>query len=284
MRSTSFAAVAVAFLASASGASAAGLPELDVHTLASAKPIPTSVTDDKQVPTTNPLAVVHGAAQDLYIGSSANASATATFGTLKAYSDALKANDNIAEAQSDAESTFIDDFNGSTFLNNATYYASFNINGTTSAQPQFGPGPSVQVTWRLDDLTARTTILLGAWHLGNPVTSFSIPFQVPVGDETRWYVDLSTFTYDGAQSVPGLVFANFGHTVLNHIDPAGGASAVVGASGHDYATPAAVPEPATWAMLLLGVGAVGGAARRRRQPRRAPTGWLEDSPPSTTIA
>ena len=28
----------------------------------------------------------------------------------------------------------------------------------------------------------------------------------------------------------------------------------------------AVPEPATWAMMLLGFGAVGFAMRRRRQP------------------
>jgi hypothetical protein len=29
---------------------------------------------------------------------------------------------------------------------------------------------------------------------------------------------------------------------------------------------AAVPEPATWAMILMGFGAIGFASRRRRQP------------------
>jgi hypothetical protein len=30
-----------------------------------------------------------------------------------------------------------------------------------------------------------------------------------------------------------------------------------------------VPEPSTWAMMLLGFGAIGFATRRRRQPKLA---------------
>ena len=42
---------------------------------------------------------------------------------------------------------------------------------------------------------------------------------------------------------------------------------LVSASGHDYASPGVgtptVPEPSTWAMMLLGFAGLGYAARRR---------------------
>ena len=37
-----------------------------------------------------------------------------------------------------------------------------------------------------------------------------------------------------------------------------------GAAGHFTLSYMAVPEPATWTMMLLGLGAIGFAARRRR--------------------
>ena len=33
----------------------------------------------------------------------------------------------------------------------------------------------------------------------------------------------------------------------------------------------AVPEPSTWAMLLVGFGAIGGAMRARRKPKSTPS-------------
>jgi hypothetical protein len=40
----------------------------------------------------------------------------------------------------------------------------------------------------------------------------------------------------------------------------------VGVSGYDYATPASVPEPLSWASMLLGFGVTGYTSRRRRRP------------------
>ena len=43
-----------------------------------------------------------------------------------------------------------------------------------------------------------------------------------------------------------------------------------GGFGFDFAIGGAVPEPSTWAMMLIGFGALGYAGyRRRREPRAA---------------
>lgn len=57
--------------------------------------------------------------------------------------------------------------------------------------------------------------------------------------------------------------SNFGDTLLN----SGLAFAGITVAGEPV-DPGAVPEPATWAMLILGFGAVGAAMRRRRHTAR----------------
>ena len=266
MRSIVLVAVsAISTAASAGSALAAGQPELDVHTLAAGAAANVGVRDDQTVPTNNPNATLNSSVQDVAGASFAHASATATFGALHAYSDAFLADPNQGDAQSSSEATYIDYFDGSAWVTGKTYNLSFNITGSTSAQPQFGPGPSAQVTWRLDDLTSLDTILLGAWDQSKPFTNFVVPFLIPAGHVARLYIDLDLFTYDGTQSVPGLVFADYKDTIINHIDAADGSGpAIVGLSGHDYATSAAIPEPATWGLMIGGFGLAGAALRRRR--------------------
>ncbi len=94
---------------------------------------------------------------------------------------------------------------------------------------------------------------------------------------TLQFADTSSLTYDGAEIVGGLPPANGdqGASYTNGVvsyDTKGG-SKIVGAQfassensfEFDNLAISAVPEPATWGMMLLGFGAVGSVVRRRRQ-------------------
>ena len=60
----------------------------------------------------------------------------------------------------------------------------------------------------------------------------------------------------------------FGQPYLNGFTNIGN-QALTNSAPYTIATPGAVPEPATWAMMLLGLGFVGGVLRTRR--RQNPT-------------
>jgi hypothetical protein len=73
-------------------------------------------------------------------------------------------------------------------------------------------------------------------------------------------------TYDWVDARYHTDFGNSGYTFLKMLTPGTGYASE---SGETYLTelPAAVPEPQSWAMLILGFGVVGGALRRRRDAR-----------------
>jgi hypothetical protein len=88
----------------------------------------------------------------------------------------------------------------------------------------------------------------------------------PAGEASAITAD-TTFPYNpaavefGAQlsgENPAKVLARFDN----------GNAAIIASSVEDISNPGVVPEPATWAMLIVGFGAVGFAARRRRQMRQ----------------
>lgn len=100
---------------------------------------------------------------------------------------------------------------------------------------------------------------------GSPQTATSYPFSGGVLDIYGLVFALANGDSVNLWSngkVPG-VGLNYGVGVTNGTDVL------------DYASPvslSAVPEPATWAMMLVGFAAVGMAARRRRQPVHALAG------------
>ena len=270
MRSIDLAAVsAVALLAWASSALANGVSSLTVNTLANANPGPTSAMDS-QSSTTSAGLISLSHDTDVSGLSFAGGFAQATYGALHAYAEAFDSVSpggvyELGEAQATADASYTEFFAAP--LVDKADALKIAISGVTSPQPQFGPGPSAVVNWRLDDLTARETIFLGGWSLNNPVSVFNVPYVIPAGHETRLYVDLFVFAYDGSLSKPGVVFADFQDTVQTYIDSTDGGGPVIGLSGHDYSSPtldAGVPEPAAWALMILGMGALGGLARRRR--------------------
>lgn len=65
--------------------------------------------------------------------------------------------------------------------------------------------------------------------------------------------------------VPGLTYGLAGDTIT--INWGGTSTQNSFQATFDVASQGAVPEPATWAMMLLGFGFVGGAMRSRRRPK-----------------
>jgi hypothetical protein len=270
MRSIDLAAVsAVALLASAGAALASGLPTLTVNTLANANPGPTSASDS-QSSTTDPALISLSHDTDVSGLSFAGSFAQASYGALHAYAEAFDSVSpggvyELGEAQATADASYAEFFSAP--LVDKADALTIAINGVTSPQPQFGPGPSAVVIWRLEDITARDNIFTGGWALGDPLSVFNVPYVIPAGHETRLYVDLFVFAYDGSLSKPGVVYADYKDTVQTYIDSTDGGGPVIGLSGHDYSSPTldgGVPEPAAWALMILGFGALGGLARQRR--------------------
>lgn len=80
-------------------------------------------------------------------------------------------------------------------------------------------------------------------------------------------VSMSGMNVNGSILAPSALVSLSGSTIMGSViaDRFTAAGATVGGQGFSgHASPGAVPEPSTWAMLILGFGAVGAAMRRRR--------------------
>ncbi len=209
--------------------------------------------------------ITSSAADALASGSYAHAYVTTDFGTLHAYADAfLAAGDPSPDAQARADSQYVDYFAAGSFPSIATL--TFVITGShTPSADLIGPGADAELSWDFVDVTTNEGLAFGNWSSTDaPPVPVVASVAVPLNHATALRVIFSASAYASPRQNPFQIFADYSNTVHTYIDAGAGMPDVIGTSGHDYALPvsAAVPEPASWALLIVGFGLVGTAMRR----------------------
>ncbi|WP_375426969.1 PEPxxWA-CTERM sorting domain-containing protein [uncultured Sphingomonas sp.] len=107
---------------------------------------------------------------------------------------------------------------------------------------------------------------LGATEITLPVVPYTVNIGVPTDPNSSFYNALigsgGTFSSLAVDPPFNLVFGDLGGRFVNDVSITSKSAAW--SLEYDY-TPLrpVVPEPATWAMMIVGFGAIGGAMRRR---------------------
>ena len=216
--------------------------------------------DIKISPATNATVDYAHDASMLLDGSYANAQTTATFGALHVYADAYRATGSDAQAHAAARSV---DYIPSTSIGGGMLNQFFSINGSLAPGGEdFGNVSQVYFQTLSYDETNGALLDNTAWTstLADPTAMIPVSFAVPTGHDVQNIVYFSASAYSSYGVVD---YADYSDTIHIYMTSGPGGPDVVGASGHDYAPPSAVPEPATWAMMLAGFGLAGGLLRRR---------------------
>lgn len=165
--------------------------------------------------------------------------------------------------------TIIEDFEG--FATGASIGSNAFALNTTSG---IGAIPAFGSTGNYGSVLGGGTYSLG--FAPSSVFSFVLGSLDSYNSLTLYFADTTSLTYSGSAIVGGLPPADGNQSAaatngMVSYDVAGG-SPIVGALfasstnsfEFDNLATAPVPEPSTWAMMLLGFGAVGAAVRRRR--------------------
>ena len=116
---------------------------------------------------------------------------------------------------------------------------------------------------KLDDLTTGLNLLTVN------VNSAATPASFTRSSTGWYYTDWTTYSFDVAGA--DLIGHNFMLSLLANDCPYGGHAgyAYLDGFGSVLPEPGAVPEPATWAMMILGFGAAGAAMRNNRRRQAA---------------
>jgi hypothetical protein len=189
--------------------------------------------------------------------------------TLAAPTAAGYAVETFGAAAAGVNETFSQTINGVTFA-----YSGVNIiaandptygqygNGTTYASAYSGVGPAGATSSYRLDVTGGTGSYFGA-YIGAADAVNTITFDL-AGGGTFVY----TPTGPNAPADQGSTFVNFTFTGGERYTGLTVSTSAGTGFETDNHTVAAVPEVATWAMLLVGFGAVGGVMRRQRPALR----------------
>jgi hypothetical protein len=119
---------------------------------------------------------------------------------------------------------------------------------------------------QLDNISRLVTFGTNLWNtdaLTDPSHNLSsgLTDQLAAVQGAIWKLENPTFTIDGSNSVDGLIATYTDQNFLNGL-PTGKIDTVFRPGSQSFAF--AVPEPTTWAMMIMGFGAMGAVLRRRR--------------------
>jgi hypothetical protein len=200
-------------------------------------------------------------------GSYADSSSTSSFGSMHVYADAYRALVNtIGDAQSRGYAEFYDVIPAANI--HGSYNFKFAISGSHTPTDGISSASALAyLNYVVVDARTNTGLGGGTWTSTdkNPTATIINNISVPIGDGVLLRVSFEADAYTMNYLTPYAVVADYSHTLNVYIDPATSGADVVGLSGHDYATPGvgAVPEPTTWAMMLIGLVGFGLMACRR---------------------
>jgi hypothetical protein len=216
--------------------------------------------DIKISPATNATVDYAHDATTLVDGSYANAQTTATFGALHVYADAFRASGSDAQSHADAKS---DEYIPAAKIQNGVLNQFFYIDGSIApGGDDFGNVSQVYFQTLSYDVANGHLLDNTTWEstLAKPTTMIPVSFAVPAGHDVQNIVELSAFAYSSFGIVDYVDYKDTLHIYMTTGTPG---FDVVGLSGRDYAPSSAVPEPASWAVMLIGFGLAGGVLRRR---------------------